>query len=184
MSRKIYSLFFILCSLFFIGGANAADEKFISCGPGFILVDKGKVEGIASAECQKLWCKDLENGKAMGAGDKANSGYKSTNAPVELCDASFKCIECFGDRNWCKGETGGVWNPEFGAYTKKGDDSNAFLSLQKGDCFTWSIQKPKCESEGEVAILVNDKFVCAVPGATSESTRQSTIRRTGTIRIK
>ncbi|MDR1207307.1 MAG: hypothetical protein LBK26_02740 [Rickettsiales bacterium] len=179
---------FILCSLLFAffasGTVRAADEKFISCGPGFILIDKGKTDGIATSECQKLWCRDLENGKAMGAGDRANSGYKTTNAPLELCDAGYKCIECFGDRNWCKGETSGVWNPEFGAYTKKGDDSNAFLSLQKGGCFSWSIQKPKCENEGEVAILVNDKFVCAAAGGTAESIRKSSIRRTGTIRVK
>ncbi|MCL1902466.1 MAG: hypothetical protein FWG18_02445 [Alphaproteobacteria bacterium] len=177
----IISLSLVTCHLSLFA---AGEDKFISCGPGFILVETGKVDGMDRAECQKLWCRDLENGKSMGAGDKATAGYKATNMPIELCDATNKCVECFGDRNWCKGETTGVWNPEFGAYTKKGDDSNAFLAIQRGDCFAWSIQKPKCEGADEVAMLINDKWVCAVSGGMTENARQSSVRRTGTIRLR
>ncbi len=75
------------------GGANAA---FTSCGPGYILTSHSNIDGINAAECQKLWCMDLETGKSMGHGNTAASGYKSTSAPAELCDASGNCIECFG----------------------------------------------------------------------------------------
>ncbi|MCL2537914.1 MAG: hypothetical protein FWE52_00310 [Alphaproteobacteria bacterium] len=159
-----------------------ANDKFTSCGEGFVLVNTAKVDGIERAECQKLWCRDLELGRPMGTGDRAAAGYIATNRPMELCDATGKCIECFGDRRWCAGEVGGVWNPEFGAFTKKGDDSNAFLATQRGDCFIWQMQKASCPA-GEAAVLINDKWVCAVAGGqTGETLRQSTIRRAGTIR--
>jgi len=178
---------FALCSMLAVAvmpmtGRAATTDSFLSCGDGFILVDSGTSGGIATAECQKLWCKDLETGKPMGSGTTANSGYKATGAPVELCDANNTCIQCFGDRNWCSGETPGVWNPQYGAYTKKGDDSNAFLAQQKGSCFGWSIQKPKCDV-GETAILKDNKWVCAASGATSGGvTRAAAVKRTGTIR--
>ncbi|MDE6250345.1 MAG: hypothetical protein K2M34_01785 [Alphaproteobacteria bacterium] len=158
------------------GAATAA--TFTSCGPGYILTSHAKIDGINAAECQKLWCRDLENGRNMGSGKNANSGYKSTNSPTELCDASGKCIECFGERRWCAGETPGTWNPEYGAYTRSGDNST-YRSYQKGSCFAWRLEKPECEN-GETAILQGGKWVCATASGNTTGTRASSIRRTGT----
>ena len=178
---------FILCTLLFAAFAfnahSAAGDKFISCGEGFLVVAKGKVDGIDSYECQKLWCRDLENGKSMGSGDKANSGYRATPTPdpgVE--DSKGKQVPCFGDRKWCAGETPGVWNPTYGAYTKGGQDSNAYLAIQKGDCWVWQMQKPVCTGEGEVAVLEGAEWVCVIGEDNPNAIRASSIRRTGTIK--
>lgn len=173
------SLVFALCV---VGTTHAADEKFLSCGPGYVLVAKSKVDGINMAECQKLWCRDLENGKTMGADDKAASGYKTTGGPIELCDAKNNCIECFGDRKWCSGEPAGIWNPEYGAYTRGGGDTVTYISYQKSDCFSWRLEKPDC-ANGEQAILKNGEWVCVTStSGSSVGTRESAVRRTGTIR--
>jgi|GEM_PF-800537 len=181
--KKLFALCSVLCALCAgVSARAAATENFLSCGDGFILVDGPAVNGIATAACQKLWCQDLETGKPMGSGDRANSGYRATSAPVELCDADNTCIQCFGDRNWCNGEIQGVWNPQYGAYTKKGDDSNAFLAQQRGSCFGWSIQKPQCAG-GETAVMQNNKWVCASSTATATAaSRASAVRRGGTVR--
>ncbi len=172
------NLFFVLLTLFCADAANAA---FTSCGPGYVLVEsRKKIDGIASAECQKLWCRDLETGKKMGNGDKPNSGYQATPAAMELCDANNNCVECWGQRKWCGGEVAGEWNPEYGAYTRSGD-SVAYQSYQKGSCFAWRLEKPECPS-GETAVLKNGNWVCAVQTGTSEASRASGVRRTGTMR--
>lgn len=160
------------------GGANAA---FTSCGPGYILTSHNKIDGMNAAECQKLWCMDLENGKSMGTGTKAASGYKSTSAPAELCDANGNCVECFGDRKWCGGEPAGIWNPEYGAYTRGGGDNVTYQSYQKGSCFAWRLEKPSCPN-GQIAVLVNGEWHCATSSGSGDATRKSTIRRTGAIR--
>lgn len=173
-----------LCFLGFgaIDMAHGADEKFLSCGPGYVLASRSKLDGVTAYECQKLWCRDLELGKAMGSGNSAASGYKSTNTPIELCDALNNCIECFGDRSWCSGEISGVWNPEYGAYTRGGNDSSMYVSYQKGGCFAWRLEKPSCPN-GQTAILQNDEWVCATStSGDSGINRESSIRRTGTIR--
>ncbi|MBP3397383.1 MAG: hypothetical protein J6K82_00455 [Alphaproteobacteria bacterium] len=176
MGRK-YLLFAIL-SACFITSANAA---FTSCGAGYVLVEsRNKIDGVPSAECQKLWCRDLENGKQMGSDDKANSGYQMTPGVVELCDAKGNCVECWGERKWCGGEARGEWNPEYGAYTRGGDNST-YESYQKGSCFAWRLEKPSCP-EGETAILKSGQWVCAVSSGTTEASRSSAIRRTGTLR--
>lgn len=158
--------------------ANAA---FTSCGPGYVLVEsRKKIDGVPSAECQKLWCRDLENGRTMGADDKPNSGYQATSMPVELCDADGNCVECWGTRKWCAGEARGDWNPEYGAYTRGGDNAT-YLSYQKGSCFAWRLERPECES-GETAVLQDGKWVCATSSGTTEASRASGVRRTGTLR--
>lgn len=180
--KKLIAGLFVL-SIFFTGGAFAADEKFLSCGEGYLVISKGKVDGIEQYECQKLWCRDLENGKVMGAGDRANAGYRVTSTPFPgVEDSKGNQIACFGDRKWCSNEDTGVWNPEYGAYTKRGADSNAYLSAQKGDCFAWLMQKPICTGEGEAAVLEGGEWVCVVSEQSSDAVRKSTIRRTGTIR--
>lgn len=160
------------------GGANAA---FTSCGPGYILTSHNKIDGMNAAECQKLWCMDLENGKSMGTGTKAASGYKSTSAPTELCDANGNCVECFGDRKWCGGEPAGIWNPEYGAYTRGGGDNATYQSYQKGSCFAWRLEKPDCPG-GQTAVLLNGEWHCATSSGTDVGSRASSVRRTGAIR--
>lgn len=158
-----------------------ADAAFVSCGPGYVLVEgRQKIDGLSVAECQKLWCRDLENGKMMGDGAKPNSGYQSTDSASELCDAAGNCLECWGARKWCAGEARGEWNPEYGAYTRGGNNAT-YQSYQKGSCFAWRLEKPECES-GKTAILQDGKWVCATSSGTTEASRASGVRRTGTLR--
>ena len=166
--------------LFVFVGLPVAWADF-SCGAGYVLEKRKDIDGIPAAECQKLWCRDLETGKVMGRGDVANSGYQTTSAPVELCDAKGNCVECWGQRRWCAGNVRGEWNPEYGAYTR-GGDSATYKSYQKGGCFAWRLQKPDCPS-GQVAILQNDEWVCAVAsGDGMGGQRMPSIRRTGAVR--
>ncbi|MBD5389084.1 hypothetical protein HDR63_02410 [bacterium] len=185
---KIHQIFSCFCLLGAVIAASAtsataaADQKFLACGPGYVLGTHAKIDGVNAAECQKLWCVDLETGKTMGAGKNPVSGYQSTSAPVELCDADNNCIECFGARKWCSGEVAGVWNPEFGAYTRGGADSATYLSYQKGACFAWRLEKPNCPA-GETAILQGGEWICATAtGNTSGVDRASSIRRTSAMR--
>lgn len=180
----------VLLSLFFTAMACAvpayAVDKFTSCGPGYILTSHDKIDGISAEECQKLWCRDLENGKSMGNGKNAASGYQTTSAPERLCaydeeTKQEKCIECFGDRKWCSGEVPGIWNQTYGAYTRRGDDNATFISYQRGGCFAWRLEKPECP-DGQTAILRDEKWVCAVPSQSTDVNRGSAVRRTGTLR--
>ena len=103
-------LFFVL---FAVVAVSAMAEKFTSCGPGYVLVESRKnIDDIPAAECQKLWCRDLETGKPMGKDNRANSGYQMSADVMRLCDAGKptpKCIECWGERKWCSGEPRGEW---------------------------------------------------------------------------
>lgn len=161
--------------------SSTVRADFVSCGPGYILTEsRQKIDGIPSAECQRLWCRDLENGKTMGNKDRANSGYQITSGPRELCDVNNNCVLCWGERKWCSGETRGEWNANYGAYTRGGDNAT-YESYQKGTCFAWRLEKPDCEA-GKTAILENGKWVCATPSGTTEGGRASGVRRTGTLR--
>ena len=170
MKKLLFAMFLCISGVAFAG----------DCGPGYVLADRGKIDGITARECQKLWCVDLETGRAMGAGDRAANGYIMTGAPIELCDVAGDCIECFGDRKWCAGAPKGVWNPEYGAYTRGGADSATYTSSQKGGCFGWDLEKPVC-ADGENAILQNGEWVCvvSVPDAGGVG-RAPAVRRTGT----
>ncbi len=177
--RKIF--FGIFFAMFAWVGANAAGtEMFSSCGVGYVLATTSKLDGIKTEECQKLWCRDLENGKVMGSGTKAANGYTATSAPMELCDADNNCIECYGDRRWCAGEVIGRWNPEYGAYTRSGDDNSSYVAYQKGGCYAWRLEKPNCAS-GETAVLRGGQWVCAAGSDLTEGGRMPSIRRTGTM---
>lgn len=174
MKRILFSLFVVNC-LCFAGVAGAED---FSCGPGYILVERSDIDDINAVECQKLWCRDLETGKPMGSGDRANSGYQATSYPMELCDANGNCIECFGDRRWCTGQPQGYWNPEYGAYTYGGDDNATYQSSQRGSCFVWNmIDTPDCP-DGQTAVLQDGKWTCAVSVGTTTGGRESSVRRT------
>ncbi len=177
------SIFIIaILSIVGINVANAATESTaLSCGPGYVLVEtRKKLDGIDVAECQKLWCRDLETGKTMGNNDKPNSGYRSTSSMNQLCDAEDNCVECWGERKWCAGEPKGDWNPGYGAYTR-GSDNATYQSYQKGGCFAWRLEKPDCEA-GTTAVLQDGKWVCASSTGTTEASRASGVRRTGTMR--
>ena len=171
----------IIVSLLACVIGTTAQAAFTSCGVGYVLADvRNKIDGVPSKECQKLWCRDLENGKVMGKDERANSGYQMTGVPVELCDANNNCVECWGERRWCAGESRGVWNPEYGAYTRGGDNAT-YQSYQKGACFAWRLEKPDC-ADGQTAILQDGKWVCAVAGQQTGIGRASAVRRTGTMR--
>lgn len=162
--------------------AYIAQAAAFSCGAGYVYEKSRKdIDGIETYECQKLWCYDLETGKVMGNGDKENSGYRQTSAPVELTDIDGNTIECWGERVWCAGETRGEWNPQYGMYTRGGMDSVTYHSYKKGSCFAWRLSKPSCGA-GESAILKDEEWVCVTQGETVEQKRTSTIRRTGAIR--
>lgn len=183
MRRILLSLMMILPV-----GAFAATENgpFTSCGPGYILTTHSRIDGIVAYECQKLWCRDLETGKPMGSGTRAANGYETTTKPIELCDAENTCIECFGDRKWCSNMPGGIWNPEYGAYTRGGGDSTTYVSYQKGSCWTWHLGKPNCPN-GETALERNGEWVCVTAispdgGSSTAGSHSSSIRRTGTLR--
>lgn len=168
------SLLFL--AVMFVSAAFGGD-----CGPGYVLADHSKVDGLNTQECQKLWCQDLETGHVMGAGNRANSGYVSTASPIELCDVKGNCISCFGDRQWCSGVRPGVWNPEYGAYTRGGGDTAVYMSYQKGSCFMWRLEQPNCP-DGQAAILQNDEWVCIVEEQNTTLSRSSAVRRTSTRR--
>ncbi len=168
---------FFAFALFSICSVMAADASFTSCGAGYVLAKASKkIDGLETHECQKLWCRDLETGRDMGDGERANAGYQMTHDMVDLCDATGRCVQCWGERKWCAGEPVGRWKPEFGAYGR--DDNLTYRSYQKGSCFAWRLSKPEC-ADGEVAILQDDKWICAVQTNADETTRGSTIRRTG-----
>ncbi len=174
----------IICSfLMLVGVICAADAaKFTSCGAGYVLSSRTTTtDGVKTQECEKLWCRDLETGKMMGDGKSANSGYVSTAAPDQICDKDGNCIDCFGARKWCGGEAAGVWNPEYGAYTRAGADNATYQSYQKGGCFAWRLEKPDCP-DGQTAILQNDEWVCTMSVDATTGTRGSAVRRGPTMR--
>ena len=174
---------FLLIGFAMILSMPAFAAVTFSCGDGYVLAKHSKIDGLTTKECKKLWCRDLENGQSMGSGNNAASGYRMTDAPILLKDKDgpdAHSIMCFGDRKWCSGEVEGIWNPEYGAYTRGGADSSTYQSFQKGGCFAWRLEKPSCE-EGMSAILENDEWVC-VTTTKSDANRASSIRRTGAIR--
>ena len=152
-----------------------------NCGRGYISSAHAKIDGISASQCEKLWCRDLETNKPMGAGNTPASGYRTTPEPVQLCDAANNCIDCWGERKWCNGESVGQWNPEYGAYTRGGEDNATYKSYHKAGCFAWRLEKPNCAA-GLTAIEQGGRWHCAVSTGTTDATRASSIRRTGTMR--
>jgi hypothetical protein len=168
---------------------------FAECGAGWILKSATAIDGVKAEKCEKLWCRDLENGKSMGAGDKANTGYSATTNTIVVesldTEGQKKSIECFGERKWCAGETAGKWNPEYGAYTKKGEDSILFISVLRGDCFSWGATtsgEAGCK-DGQTPVLVNGKWGCSIrkTGTTTsnigkKSSAQGVFHRSATLK--
>lgn len=177
MKKLIFSFLMVLGVVF---AADAA--KFTSCGAGYVLSSRTTItDGVKTQECEKLWCRDLETGKMMGDGKSANSGYVATSVPEQICDKDGNCIDCFGARKWCGGEAAGIWNPEYGAYTRDGADNATYQSYQKGSCFAWRLEKPECP-DNQIAILQNGEWVCSMSVDTTAGTRESAVRRGPTLR--
>ena len=173
----------IFCSiigLIFLGlpMSSFAAASF-SCGAGYVLAPRNKIDGINAMECVKLWCRDLETNKAMGNGDRVASGYVDKLSSVS---DGRETVDCFGERKWCAGEVAGTFAPEYGLFVRGGDDGSTYKAYQKGSCFAWRLEKPECEM-GESAILRDGEWVCVTAsGAGVNTVQKSSIRRTGTMR--
>lgn len=167
---------FLLFLVSFIGNAYAASE--FTCGPGYVLAEHKKIDGLEAAECQKLWCVDLETGKSMGRENTPNSGYKATSYPVEMAVGSQK-VTCWGERKWCAGQVPGEWDSEYGIYVRGTYNADsAYESYQKGGCFTWRLEEHNCPV-GTTAFLNEDgTWDCREQKKTVEQVRGSAIRRT------
>jgi hypothetical protein len=148
--------------LFFLAAisvpAFAATEKFVDCGPGYVVTVGKSRDGIPTNECKKIWCVDLENGKSMGKDSTPTNGYQNT-ATSQLYDYYNDHIECFGKRLWCPGETPGAFNEELGIYTKGGANSTTYSGVLQGNCYKWSLQSNNCGT-GEIAINDNGSWKC------------------------
>ena len=177
MKKIFYSLF----GLFVLLGAVpvfAATGTF-SCGPGYVLADRAKIDGINAKECKKLWCRDLETNKSMGAGDKVASGYRDVLS--ETTDGSDS-VACYGERKWCAGEPTGTFDTSLGIYVRGADDGTTYKSSQKGSCFEWVLLRSDCE-QGKLAVLKDGKWVCVTPeNGDVSNILKSSVRRTGNVR--
>ncbi len=163
----------LIFALLFVGVAHAE----FTCGPGYVLVNHAKVDGINAAECQKLWCMDLENGKMMGRATSAYSGYKSTSAPNLLeVSGEKQTVLCWGERKWCPGQPAGTWDRDAGRYVRISADE-AYESYQNGSCFSWRLKDNPC-SPGQDAKLVDGVWKCMDKAETETQVRGSAIRRT------
>ncbi|GHS96885.1 hypothetical protein FACS189421_02720 [Bacteroidia bacterium] len=115
----------------------------------------------------------------MGSGNNPASGYKLTSGPYPGAeDSTGRRVDCFGDRKWCANEVVGAWNPGYGAYTRGGTDSAAYISVQKGDCFGWQMQKPTCDAE-QAAFMQDGEWICVSKEEAAGASRGASIRRTG-----
>ncbi len=165
-----YFLFaFFVC---FVGVARAE----FTCGPGYVLVSHAKIDGVSAAECQKLWCMDLETGKMMGRAGSAYSGYKDTNAAWTLEVPGEKSVLCWGERKWCTGQPAGRWDGVVGRYVRGGSE-DAYESYQNGSCFSWRLKENPCKA-GQDAKLVDGTWKCMEKENSEAQVRGSVIRRT------
>lgn len=173
MSMRRMLLIFVIM---FVGVANAATNTGgFSCGAGYVLESRRNIDGIDAKECQKLWCYDLETGKAMGNGATAYSGYQSTKYPRELT-VGRDTITCWGERKWCSGQPQGDWDGDFGAYIRDGG-ANAYESYLKGGCFTWRLREHQCPAGTTAFLNANGEWECGTESMDSNNTRGSAIRR-------
>ena len=167
---------FLLFAFLFVGNAYA--EPGFSCGPGYVLVEHKKIDGLNAAECQKLWCMDMETGKSMGRGNTPNSGYRATSQP-DVLNVAGKRITCWGDRKWCAGQVEGQWDSTHAVYVRGTyNKDSAYQSYQKGSCFTWRLAEHNCPP-GQTAFLGEDGvWDCREQVKTIDQFRGSAIRRT------
>ena len=170
-------MFLLFLCLFAVDAYAVAAADF-TCGPGYVLVDHKKIDGIDAAECQKLWCVDLETGKPMGRGNSANSGYKTT-AAAQMLTVGDKSVMCWGERKWCSGQIPGEWDPKHGMYVRGTYNADsAYESFQKSGCFTWRPTEHNCPSGQTAFVNENGAWDCREPKTSEEQFRGSVIRRT------
>jgi hypothetical protein len=88
-------------------------------------------------------------------------------------------IECFGERKWCLED--GVFNTEYGIYTKGGAPSRMYRGILSGNCYKWQLQNHDC-APNEVAINNGGEWACLTQrldaGAAASAVKAKTIRRT------
>jgi len=179
----------IVCFVFCTAVSFAADDRFVDCGPGYVIASRKSTHGIRTEECKKVWCVDLENGKPMGSGSTAHKGYKDT--PNELWDNKNNHIKCFGDRIWCDSDNDVRWDEDVGAYVKiRGDHKLRGVLSGSGNtaCYKWQdVGDHGCSKDkGEVAIMSTDangniRFVCAketAVGSARSAIKSRALRRT------
>ncbi|MDR1027748.1 MAG: hypothetical protein LBL46_05015 [Rickettsiales bacterium] len=154
---------------------HAADERFVDCGPGFVMSAGKLIDGIPSVECKKLWCRDLETGKAMGTNNAAN-GYKDTARAGEVCDDKNNCVSCWGERKMCGGEDPAVFNADMGAYTKRGAAVKDFVGFQSGSCWKWRVAGHDCPA-GKIAMLVDGEYRCLDQSTNTDAARAATKKK-------
>ena len=161
-----------------------AAGAFIDCGRGYIVAAAKSREGIPTQECKKLFCRDLENGRVMGADGGMNPGYENKGMVVQE-DNDGNRIDCFGQRRWCSSGQAGQFNPEYGIYTKGGGDADAYRGILKGNCFEWQATNYSC-GPGEVAVIDKDtsSWVCLTAGSGAggrSAVKARAVRRTSVI---
>ena len=157
----------VFCGLIILALPSfAAVEKFVDCGPGYVMVASKNRDGIQSFECKRLWCRDLENGKSMGTGGTPSNGYEITAGSFTY-NYYGETIECFGRRRWCIGEDQGVFNEDLGIYTKPGADNALYTGRLQGNCYKWQLQSNNCRPD-QIAINDGINWICVSQGFESE----------------
>jgi hypothetical protein len=196
--NRTFSIFSALFFALFAGVANGAVgiADSVDCGPAYVRESVKSIEGIATVQCKKLWCRDLENGRLMGKDNSPNSGYKVGQSYSFVYDNEER-IDCFGERKWCdnypkntKNEEG-KWNPGLGIYTKGLSGGALWRGVLGPDCYYWQEQKHRCDSsKGEVAIHNGTSWSCVVQAESSgafgkAAMKARAVRRTsGVVNIK
>jgi len=183
-------IFLTLFAVMILQPALYASSVIIDCGEGFIGVTVQNQSGIPTVECRRLWCRDLENGRPMGSGDRPNNGYDNTAVPEEICGGN-DCISCFGRRRWCQGESAGIWEPEAGMYVRSNEvvsPGSPILNrgVLSGNCFRWQLQAHGC-GPNQVAYNDGTAWICLTPSqlmgvGDRGATVPRAIRRAPTIR--
>jgi hypothetical protein len=177
MKKIILSLLAILAAP---AALFAAGEKFVDCGEGYVLANTGARDGVPAKECKKLWCRDLENNKAMGRENTAAAGYMSTPSTEEIFDSQGRSVKCFGKRKWCADS--GAFDPDQGIYVKSGNAA-LYRGVLSGNCYKWQLHNHTC-GPNEVAINDGDSWVCLNQSSSGDAARAAikarAIRRTST----
>ena len=182
--KSFFLSLFLASALSSVGWAGA---PFVDCGPGYVKANAKSRDGIPTTECKKLFCRDLENGRAMGTEAGMAAGYE--NKGLELAeDNKGNSVECFGRRKWCAsvlpGQEG-LFNTEYGIYTKGGEDGNAYRGVLKGNCYEWQTTGHSCRP-GETAVIDKDtsSWICLTSGGAGNgrsAVKARSLRRTSVV---
>ena len=160
-------IFLTLFSALALSSAASAAVSFVDCGAGYVKANGKNRDGIPTIECKKLFCRDLENGRVMGTEAGMAAGYENKGL-VFVEDNKGNGIECFGQRKWCNsvlpGQEG-LFNAEYGIYTKGGEDGDAYRGVLRGNCFEWQTTGHSCRP-GETAVIDKDtsSWICLTSG--------------------